>query len=92
MSGQTASLHKSMGLKSRRDVRTWPLMLPAVGLLAIWAVVPLALTLWYAFQNYNLQTPPHNSPALTISTTWRPTPTYFWLSEIHWSSSSFRWA
>jgi sorbitol/mannitol transport system permease protein len=33
-------------------------MLPAVILLGIWAIVPLALTIWYAFQNYNLQTPP----------------------------------
>lgn len=58
MSVQTASLPKAMNLRKRRAVRTWPLMLPAVALLAIWSVVPLVLTLWYAFQNYNLQTPP----------------------------------
>ncbi len=33
-------------------------MAPAVALLAIWSLIPLVLTLWYAFQNYNLQTPP----------------------------------
>lgn len=33
-------------------------MLPSVGVLAIWAFVPLVLTLWYSFQNYNLQVPP----------------------------------
>lgn len=41
-----------------RAQRTWPLLLPSVGVLAIWAFVPLALTLWYSFQNYNLQMPP----------------------------------
>ena len=58
MSTEIASIRKNIGLKRRRDVRTWPLMLPAVLLLGIWAIVPLALTIWYAFQNYNLQTPP----------------------------------
>lgn len=58
MSAQTASLLKATGSKSYRTVRTWPLMFPAVALLAIWSIVPLVLTLWYAFQNYNLQTPP----------------------------------
>lgn len=41
-----------------RKVRTWPLLLPSVLPLAIWAFVPLVLTLWYSFQNYNLQVPP----------------------------------
>ena len=58
MSAQTAPSLKVTSLRSRRSVRTWPLMFPAVALLAIWSIVPLALTLWYAFQNYNLQTPP----------------------------------
>lgn len=43
--------------KSQR-IRTWPLLLPSVSVLAIWAIVPLVLTLWYSFQNYNLQVPP----------------------------------
>jgi sorbitol/mannitol transport system permease protein len=33
-------------------------LLPSVGLLAVWATVPLLMTLWFSFQNYNLQTPP----------------------------------
>ena len=33
-------------------------MTPAVGLLVIWMIVPLALTLWYSFQGYNLLSPP----------------------------------
>ena len=44
--------------RSSRVFRTWPLMLPSVVPLAIWAFVPLILTLWYSFQNYNLQVPP----------------------------------
>lgn len=47
-----------MALKSQRTIRTWPLLLPAVSVLAIWAIVPLVLTLWYSLQNYNLQSPP----------------------------------
>jgi sorbitol/mannitol transport system permease protein len=47
-----------MPLKPQRAIRTWPLLLPAVAVLAVWAIVPLVLTLWYSFQNYNLQTPP----------------------------------
>ena len=59
MTAQTASLSNVTAPKaSHRGVRTWPLMFPAVALLAIWSVIPLVLTLWYAFQNYNLQSPP----------------------------------
>lgn len=45
-------------LKQQRRVRTWPLMAPAVGLLLVWMIVPLVLTLWYSFQGYNLLSPP----------------------------------
>ncbi|MFB9981402.1 carbohydrate ABC transporter permease [Mesorhizobium kowhaii] len=34
------------------------MLLPSVAILAVWAFVPLVLTLWYSFQNYNLQVPP----------------------------------
>lgn len=44
--------------KKHRAFKTWPLMLPAIAVLAVWMIVPLALTLWYSFQNYNLQIPP----------------------------------
>ena len=33
------------------------MMAPAVVLLLIWMVVPLAMTLWFSFQNYNLLNP-----------------------------------
>jgi sorbitol/mannitol transport system permease protein len=36
---------------------TFPLLFPAVGSLALWSVVPTVLTLWFAFQGYNLLTP-----------------------------------
>jgi sorbitol/mannitol transport system permease protein len=43
--------------KKGRAIRTGPLLAPAVGLLLIWMIVPLALTLWFSFQRYNLQNP-----------------------------------
>ena len=33
------------------------MMAPSVGLLLIWMMVPLAMTLWFSFQNYNLLNP-----------------------------------
>ena len=33
------------------------MMAPAVILLLVWMIVPLAMTLWYSFQNYNLLNP-----------------------------------
>ncbi len=47
--------------RSRRSSRvggTGPLMAPAIGSLIVWSIVPTALTLWFAFQGYNLLTPP----------------------------------
>src|ERR1700741_939052 len=41
----------------RKLVRTWPLLSPAVILLFIWMIVPLAMTLWFSFQRYNLLNP-----------------------------------
>ncbi|PWL18716.1 sugar ABC transporter permease [Falsochrobactrum shanghaiense] len=43
--------------KSRRNVRTGPLLAPAVILLLLWMIVPLAMTLWFSFQYYNLINP-----------------------------------
>lgn len=34
-----------------------PLIAPAVGLLLIWMIVPLAMTLWFSFRRYNLLNP-----------------------------------
>jgi sorbitol/mannitol transport system permease protein len=38
-------------------VNTLPLLAPAVGLLLIWMIVPLAMTLFFAFRRYNLLNP-----------------------------------
>ncbi|HTW25583.1 MAG TPA: sugar ABC transporter permease [Acetobacteraceae bacterium] len=38
-------------------VNTLPLVGPSVGLLLIWMIVPLALTLWFSFRRYNLLNP-----------------------------------
>ena len=38
-------------------MRTWPLVSPAVILLLVWMLVPLAMTLWFSFQRYNLLNP-----------------------------------
>lgn len=43
--------------KTRRSVRTGPLLAPAVGLLLVWMIVPLAMTLWFSLQRYNLLNP-----------------------------------
>lgn len=42
-----------------RNTRTLAraMMAPAVILLLIWMIVPLAMTIWYSFQNYNLLNP-----------------------------------
>jgi sorbitol/mannitol transport system permease protein len=40
-----------------RAVDTRPLLWPSVGLLLVWMIVPLALTLWFSVQRYNLLNP-----------------------------------
>jgi len=50
--------HRSGWLKPGRTTVTWPLMAPTVGLLIVWMIVPLVLTVWYSLQNYNLNAPP----------------------------------
>ncbi|WP_102959079.1 carbohydrate ABC transporter permease [Mangrovicella endophytica] len=37
------------------------MMAPSVIMLLVWMIVPLAMTLWFSFQNYNLLTPGNNS-------------------------------
>src|ERR687890_46203 len=43
--------------RSRRSVNTLPLTAPAIGVLFLWMIVPLAMTLWFSFQYYNLLDP-----------------------------------
>lgn len=49
--------HASTAGAGHRLMRTWPLLAPAVGLLLVWMIVPLAMTLWFSFQRYNLLNP-----------------------------------
>lgn len=41
----------------RRLVRTWPLLAPSIGVLLLWAFIPLMMTIWFSFQRYNLMVP-----------------------------------
>jgi sorbitol/mannitol transport system permease protein len=43
--------------RSRRAVRTGPLLAPSVVALIVWMIVPLVMTLWFSFQRYNLLNP-----------------------------------
>ena len=43
--------------RSRRGVDTRPLVWPSIAILLVWMIVPLALTLWFSFRNYNLTDP-----------------------------------
>ncbi len=43
--------------KSRRAVRTLPLKMPSVIVLLLWATVPLAMTIWFSFERFNLLNP-----------------------------------
>jgi len=44
-------------LVRRHGPRTKPLLAPAVSALLVWMVVPLAMTLWFSLQHYNLLSP-----------------------------------
>lgn len=41
----------------RRRAGTLPLISPAVGVLLLWSLVPLAMTVWFSFQRYSLLDP-----------------------------------
>lgn len=45
------------GRKTRRQTNTLPLIAPSVILLLLWMIVPLAMTVWFSFQRYNLINP-----------------------------------
>jgi len=44
-------------VETRRGWGTLPLVGPSVGVLLLWMIVPLAMTLWFSFQRYNLLDP-----------------------------------
>jgi sorbitol/mannitol transport system permease protein len=43
--------------RTRRTVNTLPLKLPSIVALAVWSTVPLLMTLWFSFRQYNLLNP-----------------------------------
>ncbi|MGL4620771.1 MAG: carbohydrate ABC transporter permease, partial [Chroococcidiopsis sp.] len=43
--------------RSRRQTSTLPLVAPSVVVLLLWMIVPLAMTVWFSFQRYNLLNP-----------------------------------
>lgn len=43
--------------QSKRRASTLPLVAPSVIALLLWMIVPLAMTIWFAFQRYNLLNP-----------------------------------
>ncbi len=51
--------HRTLPTKQRttRQVSTLPLVAPSVIALLLWMIVPLAMTIWFSFQQYNLLNP-----------------------------------
>ena len=72
------ALAKGRTRASKRRVNTLPLLSPSVLALLLWMIVPLAMTLWFSFQRYNLLNPSNTGFAgidnykslLTDSTLW----------------------
>jgi len=48
---------EAAGPKQGVQINTLPLVGPAVGVLLLWMIVPLVMTLWFSFQRYNLLDP-----------------------------------
>jgi sorbitol/mannitol transport system permease protein len=64
MSGAPAAAARTFPVRPRPArkgdggrVNSLPLVAPSVVLLLVWSLVPLAMTLWYSFQRYNLLNP-----------------------------------
>lgn len=51
--------HRTLPTKQRttRQVSTLPLVAPSVIALLLWMIVPLVMTIWFSFQQYNLLNP-----------------------------------
>ena len=47
----------ALAKSSKRRVNTLPLLSPSIFVLLLWMIVPLAMTLWFSFQRYNLLNP-----------------------------------
>ena len=69
--------------RSRRDVNTLPLLAPSVVVLLLWMIVPLALTLWFSFQRYNLVVPTIRGFAGFENYTWLLTDPALWTAMLN---------
>jgi polyol transport system permease protein len=63
--------------------RRLPLTVPAVGVLLLWMVVPLVMTLWFSFQRYSLLDPTVTGFAGLDNYTFLVTDPDFWVSLIN---------
>jgi sorbitol/mannitol transport system permease protein len=69
--------------RRRRDVNTLPLLAPSVVVLLLWMIVPLALTLWFSFQRYNLVVPTIRGFAGFENYTWLLTDPALWTAMLN---------
>ncbi len=67
-------------VETRRRWGTLPLVGPSVGVLLLWMIVPLAMTLWFSFQRYNLLDPTVGGFAGLDNYTFLVTDPDFWAS------------
>ena len=67
-------------MDTRRRWGTLPLVGPSVGVLLLWMIVPLAMTLWFSFQRYNLLDPTVGGFAGLDNYTFLVTDPDFWAS------------
>ncbi len=67
-------------LKTQRRLGNLPLVGPSVGVLLLWMIVPLAMTLWFSFQRYNLLDPTVGGFAGLDNYTFLVTDPDFWAS------------
>ena len=59
MSSTAIGSHNAVAdqVAGRKRGSTLPLIAPSVGVLLLWMIVPLVMTLWFSFQRYNLLDP-----------------------------------
>ncbi|MBV9655135.1 MAG: sugar ABC transporter permease [Acetobacteraceae bacterium] len=60
-----------------------PLLAPAVGVLLIWSIVPLVMTVWFSFKNYNLMDPTVSGWAGIDNYSYLITDPDFWVSLLN---------
>ncbi len=68
---------------SRRKPSTLPLIAPSVVVLLLWMIVPLAMTLWFSVQRYNLLNPAVSGFAGLENYSFLVTDPDFWVSLVN---------